>query len=601
LLQVLELVLQNPDTSFGEETICSLLSSSKAIRKAAQQAGGPCSDIFLTGSTSDWRVVSRVASFAKWLPAHANLINRFEIELEPDSTEDFDPADRPRVAQHNVLDTMLALSMQRIAASSSSTSNAAATANQQQQQRPTFALHRFSSSIRHGADVISALPAASLKQLVWNLDVPSGEGQCRPAAMANALAQLTNLRRLRLQERLAGSWLPVIGQLKQLASLDILELDAHVDEVQHLPDSLVELCINEFVCRASERNEASDEDDGAGAEAAFGGGGGAAAAADADARDADSGDARQLDLSHLTRLTYLLLDLDMFSIQREQQPLRVEVLLPLQLLSLDISCDCCAVLPMINLSALQRLRHLTLTDCVESDASLLALIRLSALTHLELEYRAVLSEVQGGSAWAQLPQLRSLQLTSEGHEVDGGVGFRRVMRDLGAATSLRQLRLDFTDGVTLESMRPKLFGYLTGLQQLQELHFIGRYPRYDDDHSHADDAMHLTTLTGLTNLDLCGRLVGDVTAVALACHLSQLRELRLVECNLGSRASLPAIAKLRQLRHLNLSGNAMGSGDCLTLLTQLSALTSMRLESMYGNEPSRQEWADFWAAVGHCP
>jgi hypothetical protein len=187
MLQALELVLQNPDTTFIAEAVCSLLCSSKAIRASAQQAGGPCSGIFLTGSTSRWGVVSRTASFAKWLPAHANLISRLDIDLWPDNADTFNHAEHMQaVAQHNVLDTILALSMQRIAASSSSsssssTSYAAATANQQQQQRPPFALRSFSSSIRHGADLISALPAPPLHTLpgTWMVRWAGDQQQCR--------------------------------------------------------------------------------------------------------------------------------------------------------------------------------------------------------------------------------------------------------------------------------------------------------------------------------------------------------------------------------------------------------------------------------------
>jgi hypothetical protein len=105
----------------------------------------------------------------------------------------------------------------------------------------------------------------------------------------------------------------------------------------------------------------------------------------------------------------------------------------------------------------------------------------------------------------------------------------------------------------------------------------------------ADDAVHLTALTGLTSLEVCAWRVGDVAAVALACHLSQLQQLRLIHCSLQSKASLPAIAKLVQLRHLDLSVNPVGSaGGCVTLLTQLSALTHLKLHG-----PTGQEYDEF--------
>jgi hypothetical protein len=340
--------------------------------------------------------------------------------------------------------------------------------------------------------------------------------------MPKALAQLTNLRHLSLGERLVGRWLAVIGQMQQLTYLEFWELEADLDELQHLPVSLVELSLPSCVCHAPERCSASDADNDDGAQAAAEEGGGVAAAAAADHHDLDSGNAGLIDLSYLTRLTNLLLGLDLYSIQREQQPLRVKGLL--QLLSLDISRHDgrCTVLPMINLSALQQLRCCVLAECVESEASLLALNSLSALTSVTLGYQTRHSQLDNGSVWAQLSQLRGLRLTSNhgGHQADWGVGFRRVMRDAGAASSLRQLRMNFI-GITAHCMRPKLFVYLTGLQQLQDLQLIARdeYNDQDDDPSDADDAMHLTALTGLTSLDVCGWWVGDVTAVALIIML----------------------------------------------------------------------------------
>jgi hypothetical protein len=509
------------------------------------------------------------------------------VDLGQDDSDELYDMDAERTAQHNALDTVLALGMQGIAASSSSSSSsssstgiAAATANQQQRgHRPLFGLRSFSSSIRHGAEVIPALPAATLTQLVLSMDVASREEQRRRASMARALAELTNLRRLELADGLVGGWLPVIGQLGQLTYLGICKLDACLHEVQHLPESLVELSLPSFnVCRTPEQYEASNDGhaDGveavgeaavAGAEAnAVAGveaiavamaGAGAGDMASADQHAAGSGDARQFDLGHLTHLTRLVLGLDVCSIQQGQQPLQVKALLPLQLLQLDVSCHRRAVLPMLNVTALQQLRQLTLADCVESDDSLLSLIALSSLTSMELRYTALLSEVQGVRAWAQLSQLCSLQLTTlhrEGQQVDEGVEFRRVMQAIGTATSLRHLLVDFQDGVSIYGMRPKLFGYLTGLRQLEDLQVLTRdVPVHHSAESDADDAMHLTALTGLTGLEVCAWRIGDVGAVALTCHLSQLQQLRLIQCSLRSKSSLPAIAKLVQLRHLDLS------------------------------------------------
>jgi hypothetical protein len=415
-------------------------------------------------------------------------------------------------------------------------------------------------------------------------------------------------------DNLVGVWLPVIGQLQQLTCLEMYKLHASLDGAQHLPASLVELAFPNFhACHVSQHDadEASDggveaggeEADVKGAEVNDGAGGLAAP----DQHAADSGDGRQFDLGHLTRLTRLVLGLDISGIHQEQQPVRVDALLPLQLLQLDVSCYRCAVLPMLNLAALRQLRRLILAECVESNDSLLSLNKLSSLTDVELGYKAVLGDVEGFRAWAQLSRPHSLKLTSllgEGQQVGagGGEGFMRVMQAAGKATSLRQLRLDFREGIAAYAMRHKLFGFLTGLRQLKELSVLCLAtpgPRHAADplNAEADDAMHLTALTGLAHLHVFGRRAGDVAAVALACHLSELQSLCLNHCGLESRASLPAIAKLVQLRHLDLSINALGSGGCLKLLTQLTALTFMQLWGTQGGRPSNQEIDDFWAAV----
>jgi hypothetical protein len=171
------------------------------------------------------------------------------------------------------------------------------------------------------------------------------------------------------------------------------------------------------------------------------------------------------------------------------------------------------------------------------------------------------------------------------------------MEAVGTATSLQQLHFDFQEGVGADGMCPKLFGHLSGLRQLKDLSVIGPLTPLNAAEPDVDDAMHLSALTGLTYLDVCSWRCSDVAAVALACHLSQLQQLRLTHCGLESKASLPAIAKLVQLRHLDLSINVMGIGDCLKLLTQLSGLTYMQLYSSQDGRPSEQEWDDFWAAV----
>jgi hypothetical protein len=241
----------------------------------------------------------------------------------------------------------------------------------------------------------------------------------------------------------------------------------------------------------------------------------------------------------------------------------------------------------------------SLSECCEAEDDFLALNSLTSLKNVDLRYDEVLLEVHTASVWSQLSQLRSLLVTSAepSGQIDDGAGFQRVMRGVAAATGLTTLQLDFGVGVAAWGIRPKLFGYLTGLQQLQELHVYAVEPRHFDDESDAADVMQVTALTGLTQLDVSFWHVGDVAAVKLACHLPELRILKLCHCCMESRAVLPAIGRLQHLQHLDLQGNAFGCDKCLQLLTQLRALTCLELVSRDGDKPTQQQLDAFWAAV----
>jgi Leucine-rich repeat (LRR) protein len=591
-------VLQNSETELDAETLCSLLCSSKAVRTAAQQAGGPCSDIYIEGDVAQWAVVSRMASFAKWLPAHANLIGELAFELLPWGSDEY------AVDAYSVLDTMLGFSAQQIAAapttssSSSSSSSAAAAAageqqQQQQQRRPDFALRSFDSTIRHSADVLSALSAATLTDLTFIPKVVY-QSERPPAPLANALARLTNLRHLDLHDRLTGAWLPIVGKLTQLTSFEICELDACFGELRSLPASLERLSMpNFYVCYDDDEDDEGD----AGAEGvaeAEGAAGGGGVEGSGNNGSRDSQDDRHLDLRHLTRLT----DLTLYLYDTDQAQSDISGQLPAQLLELNAARSDGGVLPLLGFETLQQLQRLTLPSCKESRGDLLALNSLTALTDVELAYSGRLREIDTASVWSELPQLRSLCVTSSSHPddvEDDGAGFRRVMHGIAAATSLRQLHLHVRNGISARAMRSKLCGYLTGLQQLQELRVSApQLSAADDD---LFDAMHLTALTSLTRLDVSSWRSCDVATVALACNLSQLRELKLVDCGIESKAVLPAIAKLVQLQHLDLSYNALGCDSCLQLLTQLRALTALGLISLDGEAPSKAALDAFWAAV----
>jgi hypothetical protein len=356
----------------------------------------------------NWHLTSRVALLAKWLPAHASLVGEITLRLPPHQHNT-----GPGYAMNDALDSLLGLSMQQIIAASCSAGSAAP---HNQQQRPPFALRSFSSSAQHSAEVLSALPAATLAGLMcplWKRIEPDGRVVV-PAASVRPLAGLTSLRCMDLDCVCEGSLLSSVAALTQLTSLRISELNAWLEQLQQLPASLVRLEIPYLWV-----NTYDDEADVIA--------GGAAAGDDADdnAEQASAHKTPQLSLSHLTRLTHLSLQLwDLCD------KLHISGQLPPQLLELYASADNqSAVLPLLGgASALQQLQRLSLGSCWESEEDLLALNSLSALTHISLQYHEKLEDVQGVSTWGQLSQLRSLHVASlggPGNDLDAGTGLGR--------------------------------------------------------------------------------------------------------------------------------------------------------------------------------
>jgi hypothetical protein len=190
-------------------------------------------------------------------------------------------------------------------------------------------------------------------------------------------------------------------------------------------------------------------------------------------------------------------------------------------------------------------------------------------------------------------------------DVDEGLDeddMHEVLVHLGAARSLQRLTLTFGDDVDWLGVPLKLFGHLTGLQQLRELH-VSAAALPEPDQSAALDALHITKLTQLTRLSIESWDVGSVVAVALACNLTQLRWLKLVECELMDAAALPSIGKLAQLQHLDLKISSKlrhtveTCDDCLLFLTELRALTHLQLSEAWGAAPSKEALDTFWSLV----
>jgi hypothetical protein len=324
---------------------------------------------------------------------------------------------------------------------------------------------------------------------------------------------------------------------------------------------------------------------------------------DSDAEGADAAPAlQQLDISHLTCL--MQLQLKLYDSSTPLREMRINAQLPQQLLGLHASAEGCAVVPLLGITALQQLQKLALDDCCDSEEELDVLNGLTALTDIRLFYTGPYAAALTSSSWGRLSQLVEVHISGRYDDVlpDDGSRFRQVMQGLAAATSLRKLHFNFSESVTPEGLQPKLFGFLTGLRQLQELHASCRNVGVDAAAAtEAYDAMQLTALTGLTKLEIIAWNVEDVGAVALACNLPELRVLQLYKCGVESKAALPAIGKLVHLQQLHLTMNEIDCDGCLQLLTQLRALTSLRLRDRNWDGPSDEELEVFWAAVGGQP
>jgi hypothetical protein len=470
------------------------------------------------------------------------------------------------VASCNVIDTLLVLGLQQASRGSSSSSSAASP--RQQQQQP-FALRSFSSSVQHSAQLLAALPAASLTRL-W-LDA---RFKSKGSWELSGISRLTHLQCLALEGRMLSAWLPALSPLVQLTSLDIAALNACPDDLQHLPASLLRLQLPDVATCSVKRNQSAE---------------------------AEVVPERNFNLSHLTRLTWLQIAItgaDAGTISAQ---------LPPQLLELDAWCDGPVVVPLLGVPALQQLQRLLLPECREQRTNLLQLAQLPALTSLDLTATFADAQEMAG-AWAQLPQLRSLELWAESIEDVPANGLQELLVKVGEARALQSLTMSFeADLCDDDSLSLTVFSGLTGLQQLRELRvsagdwrlrvnlgLFSRSPQMDV------DVLHLTMLTQLTLLAIEKWPVGSAIATTLASNLTQLRWLELVGCELSDAAALPAIGKLTQLQHLDLSRNRFkpsSLSDCLLHLTDLRALTELHLSGSYGRGLSQHELDQFWSKV----
>lgn len=112
------------------------------------------------------------------------------------------------------------------------------------------------------------------------------------------------------------------------------------------------------------------------------------------------------------------------------------------------------------------------------------------------------------------------------------------------------------------------------------------------------DALHLSTLTGLTYLDLhhADKAVDELASVALACNLSQLRLLDISKGEVGAAlACIPALAKLTSLTYLAVPEEEALQPKHLSMLTGLT-----NLKRVVATVEDQEAWQRFAAAMPQC-
>jgi hypothetical protein len=205
------------------------------------------------------------------------------------------------------------------------------------------------------------------------------------------------------------------------------------------------------------------------------------------------------------------------------------------------------------------------------------------------------------SAWGKLPQLCELSCQNFGYsateqewaaiiagltaatsltKLDVCVGVKRVSYDAAEQLSAASTAAGEMPGVSLDT-----YASIARLTRLKHLDLDCSSLQAKDAGASTMDPPALvlggvaafTALTGLTYLSLShgGACVSNAAAVALAFHLTQLRELRFWQCRLGGMSCLEGIAQLPYLRVLHLGVCPGLTQQRLMLLTGLRCLQEL--------------------------
>jgi hypothetical protein len=531
----------------------------------------------------------QLCSFTIWMQRHAPLVKSLAVDVpqgevaHPGMIVHGLPMEHHAAAVQQLLQQMLQLAAAAPESATSASSQlapaaAAATTTwlcdmsvraqqqqQQEQQQRRLRLVAFSSNMLASSRMLAVLPAHSLTWL--RMQFAFSTSSLNGPVMSAALAQLSNLQQLQLGSgfgrKVPGSCLAGIAQLSRLTTLTLTGTWSALDE------SLQQLLAHPLPLRQLRLQ-----------------------------LQCPWGSEPVLQLAGQTQLTEFIYSKDLLE----------ETVLPQQLRHLECSqLQDDSILTVLKLQQLQRLKF----SAESVDPSmLLQLAQLPTLQQLALVYQDIFFASQAAPFWTQLPQLCELTVDNQG--VRHRRLLPRVLAGIAAATSLTKLVLDGwaarwderfrheedvadAHGAEGEDVRGVDIATCASLSRLPRLRHLEILPMST---LPPGDALALTALTGLTHLALqqLGSGVDDVTASALACHLKQLRHLDLSGNMLGSMACLAPIGQLTQLTELQLRELGGLTARGLMLLTGLTAL--QKLEVQHSTEVTDKVLTRFWAAVG---
>jgi hypothetical protein len=504
----------------------------------------------------------QLVGFGNWLVKHSMHVCSISISLK-ELPVDQDVHGGPLQDVHgmpwqrylDLTQQLLPLTMRAVSAAQLQPPAAAlqdSNGQQQRQQQRSWRLASFSSDLPGAADLLPLLPAYSLTYLSLDLQHEKAVA-ADSSALSSALAGLRNLQFLRLsskpesweEEASSASCLAGVAQLSQLTELQLLNDWSDIDQ------PLQQLLAQPLPLRKLLLHVQSDLPD--------------------------------VNLAHLTQLELL---------DHRWHSLTPRSVLPQQLQRLQLGAVECAE-DLEVLMQLPSLQWLSILVRTEDHALLLQLAKHPSLQELALRYDGSEEALATAAAWRQLPQLRELQMKWE-HSLPQGQQIADMTAGIAAATGLTKLllpleSLDEEDTTEFGTIRPSpvqvtVCASLAALTNLKHLELC-----CVDAELTPGDALALTALTKLTHLvstgagltprgeGVCG--VGGAAVAEIMRSLKQLQHLRLDECRMRDLASLAAVGQLTQLTELQLMGVGGVTLEGLNLLTGLSRLQQLTLQT----------------------